>query len=91
MYFNIVILNVQLTPAYSLPIPLQKQKVSNSYPSEFGLVKRFWHYILDRQVYSIPNLKIYMLLSQRENLSDDMFGCHMIGYIWRNLVGFLSK
>lgn len=26
-----------------------KQKVSNSYPPEFGLVKRFWKYILDRQ------------------------------------------
>ncbi|KAH0973753.1 hypothetical protein GBA52_025909 [Prunus armeniaca] len=26
-----------------------KQKLSNSYPSEFGLVKRFWIYILGRQ------------------------------------------
>ncbi|PON95878.1 FAD/NAD(P)-binding oxidoreductase family protein [Trema orientale] len=26
-----------------------KQKVSNAYPPEFGLVKRFWKYILDRQ------------------------------------------
>nr|XP_024928933.2 uncharacterized protein YtfP isoform X3 [Ziziphus jujuba var. spinosa] len=26
-----------------------KQKVSNSYPSEYGLVKRFWKYLLDRQ------------------------------------------
>ncbi|KAG9153490.1 hypothetical protein Leryth_018748 [Lithospermum erythrorhizon] len=27
----------------------QKQKLLNSYPSELGLVKRFWKYILDRQ------------------------------------------
>ncbi|KAJ0043830.1 hypothetical protein Pint_19324 [Pistacia integerrima] len=26
-----------------------KQKVINSYPSEFSLVKRFWKYILDRE------------------------------------------
>ncbi|KAL8545886.1 hypothetical protein ACS0TY_005851 [Phlomoides rotata] len=26
-----------------------KQKVINSFPSEFGLVKRFWRYILERQ------------------------------------------
>ncbi|KAF3444745.1 hypothetical protein FNV43_RR14438 [Rhamnella rubrinervis] len=26
-----------------------KQKLSNSYPSKFGLVKRFWHYMLGRQ------------------------------------------
>ncbi|KAK9925140.1 hypothetical protein M0R45_033477 [Rubus argutus] len=26
-----------------------KQKVANSYPTEFGLVKRFWKYILSRQ------------------------------------------
>ncbi|KAM5581476.1 hypothetical protein ABKV19_010614 [Rosa sericea] len=26
-----------------------KQKVANSYPTEFGLVKRFWKYILGRQ------------------------------------------
>lgn len=32
---------------------LQKQKVINSCPSEFGLVKRFWKYILDREV-SLP-------------------------------------
>ncbi|KAF4376639.1 hypothetical protein F8388_025510 [Cannabis sativa] len=33
-----------------------KQKVSNSYPPEFGLVKRFWKYILDRQGFSGDDL-----------------------------------
>ncbi|KAH0454111.1 hypothetical protein IEQ34_016035 [Dendrobium chrysotoxum] len=27
-----------------------KQQLSNSFPSEFGLVKRFWGYLLDREV-----------------------------------------
>lgn len=31
-------------------IPLQKQKVLNSCPPEFCLVKRFWKYILGREV-----------------------------------------
>ncbi|GAB4832174.1 hypothetical protein Ancab_006191 [Ancistrocladus abbreviatus] len=30
-------------------VQLKKQKVANSYPSEFGLVKRFWKYLLDRK------------------------------------------
>ncbi|KAK8926302.1 hypothetical protein KSP39_PZI018784 [Platanthera zijinensis] len=28
---------------------LQKQKLNNTFPSEFGLVKRFWGYLLDTE------------------------------------------
>lgn len=29
---------------------LQKQKVAGSYPLELGLMKRFWKYLLNREV-----------------------------------------
>ncbi|XP_030481460.2 uncharacterized protein LOC115698517 isoform X3 [Cannabis sativa] len=51
-----------------------KQKVSNSYPPEFGLVKRFWKYILDRQGFSgddlwssIPNNTLASVASLLKN------------------------
>lgn len=33
-----------------LSLHLQKQKITNSFPSELGLVKRFWRYLLEHEV-----------------------------------------
>lgn len=34
---------------------MQKNKVSNTFPPQFGLVNRFWRYILDREVLTKPS------------------------------------
>lgn len=39
----------------------QKQKVLNSCPMELQLVKRFWKYILDREVRECFDSKVYSL------------------------------
>lgn len=54
----------EVSISYLFMAPLQKQKVSNSYPPEFGLVKRFWKYILDRQVLCLF-LSSYVVFSKR--------------------------
>lgn len=46
---HMIVLNLT-SPLSLLFSSMQRQKVLNSYPSEFALVKRFWKYILDREV-----------------------------------------
>ncbi|KAG5527213.1 hypothetical protein RHGRI_028197 [Rhododendron griersonianum] len=47
-----------------------KQKVLNSWPSELGLVKRFWKYILDREVWaSVSNNALSSVASQLKQCS----------------------
>lgn len=78
-----------------LPIPLQKQKVANSYPTEFGLVKRFWKYILSRQVWCLFKfLSVYMIpCSLKREISliiiFSIFSCS--GFTWWYLVGLHFK
>ncbi|KAK9114064.1 hypothetical protein Syun_020861 [Stephania yunnanensis] len=65
----------------SLDLELMKQKVINSFPPEFGLVKRFWKYLLDRECIdgetfwaSISNNSLISLCSLLKNCSFNVTG-----------------
>ncbi|KAK9104864.1 hypothetical protein Scep_021708 [Stephania cephalantha] len=62
-------------------IKFAKQKVINSFPPEFGLVKRFWKYLLDREGIdgetfwaSISNNSLISLCSLLKNCSFNVTG-----------------
>ncbi|KAH0860737.1 hypothetical protein HID58_088998, partial [Brassica napus] len=44
---------------------MQKHKVSNTFPPQFGLVNRFWRYILDHEVLTKPS---FVALTYRKNM-----------------------
>lgn len=71
---------------------MQKNKVSNTFPPQFGLVNRFWRYILDREVLTKPS---FVALTYRktcwsyENVFDHLLD--LPGFLKRHFVGFPVK
>ncbi|KAG6411155.1 hypothetical protein SASPL_129230 [Salvia splendens] len=52
-----------------------KQKVANSFPSEFGLVKRFWRYILEREGLDGDLLWAYISNSSLISITSHLKNC----------------